>query len=163
MEKFQELKGLAEKKLIVADHMLTQTYNVVHEPKMLYFVLENVFLSMSNNMTAILEYEKLFKRVPQFADNFESKLNLFELKSLPKYQLNEKYADVMRQLKEMIVLHKESPVEFSRKDRFVMCDDEFKCKALSVEEIKKYIGLARQFMKDSEKIFTDEKLFEGKK
>ena len=77
MEKFQELRDAANKKLQLADHILTMTYPIVKDPKLLLSVVENLFLAFSYGIGSVLHYERLFKRIPPFPDNFASKFELF--------------------------------------------------------------------------------------
>ena len=64
MEKYEEIRDKAIKNIKIADHMLTQTYPLVKDPRLLLTVLENVFLSLTNAIGALLYFERLYKRVP---------------------------------------------------------------------------------------------------
>ena len=44
MEKFQELREISKKKIFLADHILTQTYPLLKDPKLLLATTENIFL-----------------------------------------------------------------------------------------------------------------------
>jgi hypothetical protein len=57
MEKFQELREVAKKKLQLADHILTMTYPIVNDSKLLLAVVENMFLALTNAMGSVLYYE----------------------------------------------------------------------------------------------------------
>ena len=146
MEQFQVARDNAVKKLNIADHMLTMTYPLVQDPKLLLAVLKNIFSAMESAMSSVLHYERLFKRIPQFQESFESKLTVFKSRVQPKYSINEEYVKILYELREIIVEHKHSPVEFARKDKFVICSDNYKMKAISVPEIKNYISKAKTFI-----------------
>ena len=120
MEQFQEYREKAGYKLKIADHMLTMTYPLVKDTKLLLIILENIFLSMTYAMTAILYYERLFKRIPAFTDNFESKFHMFKEKCVNRYNIDIKYLRVMKDLKDILIEHKKSPMEFERKGKFVI-------------------------------------------
>lgn len=162
MEKFQELRESAKKKIGVADHMLTQTYPLIQDPKLLLAVLENVFLSFTNSMSSILYYERLFKRIPPFQDNFESKFNSFRARIVEKHNVNAKYVNTIKEVKDLIVQHKKSPVEFVRKDKFVICNENYKIKTISINDIKSYIQEAKEFNKISQNItMKNESIFDN--
>jgi len=146
MEQFQVARDNAVRKLNIADHMLTMTYPLVQDPKLLLAVLKNIFSAMENAMSSVLHYERLFKRIPQFQESFESKLTLFKSRVQPKYSINGEYIKILYELREIIVEHKHSPVEFARKDKFVICSDNYKMKTISVPEIKNYIAKAKTFI-----------------
>ena len=54
MEKYEELRDMARKKIQIADHMLTMTYPMIKDPKLLLAVMENIFLALTNSIAASL-------------------------------------------------------------------------------------------------------------
>lgn len=160
MEKFQEAREKARRNLQVADHMVYVTYNVVKDPKLLLAIIENIFLSFTNSMSSVLYYDRLFKRIPAFHDNFESKLQVFKDRCMRKYGFNPIYVKSMSELKDIIVEHKKSPVEFARKDQFVICSDNYHCKTVSIDNIKKYLNQAKLFIAETNSIVSkNEEIF----
>jgi len=156
MEKFQELREIAKKRISIADHMLTVTFPFVKDPKLLVTVVENVFLAMTNSMGSVLYYERLFKRVPLFPDNFESKLNLFKDRCIKKYGVNPEHVVLLREIKDIMIQRGKSPVEFSRKDKFVICNGSYRMKTIGVEQLKKYIENAKEFIGANNNIVSKE-------
>ena len=56
--------------------------------------------------------------------------------------------------------HKNSPVEFSRKDRFIICSSDYRTKSISLKEIKEYLLRSKSFIKDVETIvMKDARIF----
>ena len=160
MEKFQECREKARKKLKVADHMITMTYPLVRDTRLLMAVMENLFLALTNSMASVLYYERLFKRIPPFHDNFDSKYNMFRAKVVPRYKINMEHITMLNEIKDIIIQHKKSPVEFSRKDMFVIASDSYKLKTISVDQIRKYIARSKQFLEEMEEIVSkDEEIF----
>lgn len=155
MEKFQELRDISVKKLQLADHILTMTYPIVKDSKLLLAVVENLFLSLTNAMGAILHYERTFKRVPPFQDNFTSKYSLFR-EYVIKKDIDNEYLRLIRDTKDILVKHKKSPVEFARKDRFVICNEDYKIRTVSVDELKAYISKAKSFLTLTKNIIKKE-------
>ena len=154
MEKFQESKEAAKKRLQIADHMLTMTYPFVQDPKLLITVIENLFLALSNAMSSVLHYERLFKRIPPFQDTFASKFTLFKSKCVPKYNIDPEYIQLLQDLKEIIIEHRKSPVEFSKKDRFVICSEDYKLKTVSLAELKEYTKKTKLFIQQTNNIVS---------
>jgi len=160
MEKFQELRDSAGKKLQVADYMLTMTYPLVKDPKLLLSVVENLFLAYSHSISSLLHYERLFKRIPPFQEDFSSKLDMFADRCMGKYGIDSENIRIMRDLKEIIVAHKKSPVEFSRKDSFVICDGDYSFRTISPSIIKGYVEKAKLFIRMMSSIVSkDEAIF----
>ncbi|MAG07997.1 hypothetical protein CMO89_00845 [Candidatus Woesearchaeota archaeon] len=148
MERFQELRDAAKKKLNVADHMLFMTYPLVKDTKLLLAIMENVFLAMSYAMSSVLHYEKLFKRLPSFHESFENRFSLFREKCISKYGFNKEHINIIKEIKDIIVEHKNSPMEFVRKDRFVICSSSYRVKTIELNQIKKYVAEAKLFVKE---------------
>jgi hypothetical protein len=160
MEKYEELKDMARRKVTLADHMLTMTFPMVKDTKLLLIVLENVFLAMTNAMSSVLYYERLYKRVPAFTDNFENKISLFKEKCLGKFNFNPEHMKALRDMKELIVEHRKSPIEFVRNDRFIICSDNYVIKSVGVEQIKGYIAKAKDFIQQTEFVVSkNERIF----
>jgi len=160
MEKFQELRDLANKKLQLADHIITMTFPTVKDPHLLLSSIENLFLALSYGMTSILYYEQLFKRVPLFPDNFTSKFELFKDKCAKKYGIDAEQINMMKDLKDVIVAHKKSPMEFSRKEHFVICNENYRIRTISANEVKNYVQKAKLFIKNASTIVSkDESIF----
>jgi len=152
MEKFQEVRDKAKKNIQIADHMLSITYPLVKDTKLLLAIIENVFLAYTHSMSSVLYYDRLFKRIPHFQDNFESKFNIFKEISASKYGVDADHLKHIQEIKEIIVEHKKSPIEFVRKDRFVICSDNYRMKSIGVEEIKNYITKAKLFIQEMDNI-----------
>jgi hypothetical protein len=160
MEKFQELREIAWKKAEIAEHMLTQTYPIMQDPKLLLAVLDNIFLSLTYAMDSILQHQRLFKKIPNYLDNFDAKLAMFQMKIVGPHRIEKKYITLMEEIKEILLLHKRSPIEFTRKDKIVICENNYEMKTLSVEDIRNYINKTKEIVGIAEKITKkDEEIF----
>jgi|TARA_B100001964_G_C14254832_1_gene611831 hypothetical protein len=160
MEKFQELRSAANKKLQLADHMLTMTYPMVKDPHLLLSSVENLFLTFSYGMGSVLHYERVFKRIPPFPDNFTSKFELFRDKCTKKYGIDTEYLKIIKDLRDIIIAHRKSPIEFSRNERFVICNGDYRTRAISLNEVKSYVQKAKLFIKNVSTIVSkDEAIF----
>ena len=160
MEKFQELRDLAHKKLQFADHTLTMTYPMVKDPHLLLSSVENLFLAFSYGMGSLLHYDRLFKRIPPFPDNFTSKFELFREKCIKRYNINDEYLKIMKDLRDIIIAHKKSPMEFSRNESFVICNGSYRMKTISLNAVKTYVEKAKLFIKNVSTIVSkDEMIF----
>ncbi|MBW2980222.1 hypothetical protein KY360_02285 [Candidatus Woesearchaeota archaeon] len=155
MEKFLELKEEAIKKLKTADHILTQTYPLVRDSKLLLAVMDNIFLSLTNAMSSLLYYERLSKSIPPFHDNFDSKFNMFASKLVGKHKIKKEHVELLQEVKDIILEHRKSPVEFTRKDCFVICSDDYDMKSISIDKISRYLSEAKSFVEGTLKLIKD--------
>jgi hypothetical protein len=145
MEKHQVAKLRAERHMKIADHMLTQTYPLLKDPKLLLAVVENIFMAMRYSMEALLYFDRFYKRIPPFQENYESKFNMFRARLQQRYGILPEHVTTMQNVRELIMQHKNSPVEFTRGDRFVICSESFGMKTIDVTQIRKFIGSAKNF------------------
>ncbi|MGB9748389.1 MAG: hypothetical protein ACP5OZ_00430 [Candidatus Woesearchaeota archaeon] len=162
MEIFQEQMLKANKHLKIADHMLYVTYPLLKDYKLMPLILENIFLALTNALSAMLNYELVFKRVPKFSDNFESKFNVFKEHCFSRYHFDKEILNIIAEVKELVLKHRKSPVEFYKNDKFVICSEDYKIIVLSIEEIKKYIAKTKVFIQETNNIISKhERIFKG--
>jgi hypothetical protein len=145
MERFQELGDAAVSKIKLADHMLTVTYPVVNDPKLLIGILANVFQGCDDALTALLEYERMFKNIPPYPDNFEGKVHLFNTKIKEKYSFDDGFVNYLRSMRDILHEHKQSSIEFVKNNEFVMGDKEYKLTTISVNQLKELILKAKKY------------------
>lgn len=148
MEKFFELMDLAEKKLSIADHILTISYPSIKHPKLLLASAENLFLALSYSITSLLHYERRFKRIPPFSEDFRNRFEVFKDECAPRYSIQNEHIRIIQDLKEILMAHKQSPMEFSRKESFVICDEAFESKVITPDKMKSYLKKAKLFIKN---------------
>ena len=148
MEKHEESFNRAKKNLLVADHMAYVTYKVVQEPRILLSMLENIFLSFTLAMSSLLYYERMYKRVPIFEDNFDSKFRIFKERLTRRYKIDASYLSVIKETKDLLVAHKKSPMEFSRQGRLIICSETYRMKSITIDNIKKYLAKAKLFIEE---------------
>lgn len=147
MEKYQAHREQAKKRLHTADHILTQTYPLVKDPKLLLAVLQNLYTSLDEALSCILEHEKYYKRLPAYHSSFPQKLQVFKTRLAERLGIKNDAIQVIERVYAKISQHKDSPVEFSRKDMFVICDKKYNMETLSVSDLKSSIQTSKSFMK----------------
>ena len=152
MEKFQISFAQAQKNHQIADHMVFITYNVVKDPKLLLSAMKNIMASMLNATDSLLQYERLFKRIPAFPQNFSSKLILLKDYCTRRYNLSQNYIYLMNELNELLIEHEKSPVEFLRKDKFVICSQNYRMKTITISKLKEYLAMNKSFLGEIQKI-----------
>jgi len=129
-----------------ADHLIYVTLPVVNDNKLIVTSLENINLALQNGMNAVLEYERLYKRIMPLADNFNSRYEVFRKAVIGKYGFINEEALLILELKKFIEERKEAPMEFMRSNKYVICSDNYKMKTVSISEIKKYLSSTKNFL-----------------
>jgi len=148
MDSFQSYKSLAEQKLKVADHLLSTTYSIVKEPKLLVSVIENLYSALEYSISAVLEYEKGLETINNTGTTFESKVEIFRRKVMPRREIRSDLLDFVSELKATIDKHKRSSVEFAKKEKFVISDNDYNLKTLSLDDVKASLTKTKKFMNE---------------
>lgn len=150
MEKFQEELAEGRRKLRAADHLVTITYPLVKDNRLLLTAAESLFAAGKSLMASLLHYEEAFKRIPRFQEDYDSMVYWFRSKCMPSYKLSKDYRIAIDGLKRLFDSHKESAVEFSRKDGFIICSDSYTVRKVTVPQLKEYAGTLKKMLLDVE-------------
>lgn len=155
MESFEAKLKDSKDKIYVADHMLTNTYGLLKDSKILLAIIDNISLAFEGALSAFLEHERLFKRISSYNKTPESELNFFLLKVKSKYDFDTDLIDTYVKLREILAAHKDSSMEFSRKGNFVIANEEYDLTKITPEDIKKDIKSCKDFLAVVEKNITE--------
>ena len=96
MEKYELSLQNAKKTLQVADHMMNVTYKVVNDPKLLLAIIERINTALKYNLAFILHYERMYKRIPPFKEDFDSMFNAFKARVTRRYNINIEYITLIQ-------------------------------------------------------------------
>ena len=144
MQQFQDNLNKAIRHLQIADHMTYVTYPLVNDRRLLLKVFEEVYQSLINLMTSIVDYETQLKDL-NIPKNDEEKIKrFFEI-----YSRNYLTAEQIIKIKEIMQVnlkHKQSAVEFVRKDKVIIMLDDLKTHSIDIKTIKSYLLIAKEFM-----------------
>lgn len=120
--------------------MLTQTYPLVKDPKLLLGVLQNIIDAVDNGVHALLLQESLI------GASFEERMMLFKRNLVRKHRIPDAFLRFIGELQEINKEHKRSPIEFARKERFVICDESYRLRTLNAEQLRRHIEKAKAFV-----------------
>ncbi len=134
----------AEKNLKIADYMLTMTYPLIKDPKMLLGVLERIHKAYYQAMLHVLEKERKYKRIPPYNETFESVFNTFKQRIVPKKNIDLEIIRTIAELRELIIEHKKAPVEFTRKNKYIIADEDYKLRTIDEKKLKKHLEKAKK-------------------
>jgi hypothetical protein len=149
---FQTLRIQALEKLKVADHLVGTTYSLVREPKLLVSVIENICQALELTMQALIEYEKNFITIQKYTPDFEGIMELFRRKIVTKYGIHNDVVSFIIDVKKTLDSHKKASVEFTKKETFVMSDNNYNLTTLNVDDVKKTLTKARKHVDELFKI-----------
>lgn len=147
MPSFSDELHAAMRHIGIADHILTQTYPLLRDPKLFLAIIENTLLAFTYAMSAILEFERYYKRIPPFQDTFESKLTMLKLRVAGRIHLDPELITAMIDVRALHTMRKECHTEFGRNGAFVLCMDEgYTLKKITPSMLKDHINRAKKFI-----------------
>lgn len=145
MNEIKALQDESEQKIKTADHLLSITYPVVKEPKLLILVIENVFESLSLMIDWALQTEKIYKK--EYETNFDEKFSIFKRKIVTKYDINKDIIQFIEKIKTIVEEHKKTAVTFIRKEKLIITDENYNLTKITPDECKKIILKAKSSIK----------------
>lgn len=146
MENYKKLAQDAVLLMKGADHLIYVTYPMIKDSKMLLGIIKNIYDASLKAMDSILIYERTYKRLPVYAEDFYGNLDLIKLHCMPKYSLPREFIQIIKDIKELLNDHKKSPVEFRRKDSFVIASENYKLRSVDINKVKAYLAGTKPFV-----------------
>jgi hypothetical protein len=148
MERFQEELEAGRRQLMTADHLVSTTYPLVKDSRLLLTALENLFAAAKSLMASLLHYEETFKRIPHFREDYDSMTYWFRSRCIQRYNLSREYGVSIDELKVLADNHRTSSVEFSRNDGLVMFSDVYSFRKITPAQLKAYVGIMKRMLMD---------------
>ena len=146
MEKFLESLEEAEKAIRNLDHMVYITFPLIKDKRLLLKVIQEIKKSVTDCITAILQYEYLFKRVNLSRDPKEN-FKIFTEKCAPRYSIDRDEISLISQLFDFVEKHKASPFEFIKGEKVVILSESMSQTTLSLDKTKQFLNLAKDILK----------------
>lgn len=154
MEDYAAAAKHAERRINIADHMLSVTYPLIRDPKLLLAILKNIFSAYKAGITAIVFKDRALKKIPPIGNCFESVYNIFKQYSILRHKLKKNILLEFEKIREILDEQEKSTVQFSREDRLVFCSDTYRLKTLAVAELKKMLSKAKLFIGEMSSILS---------
>jgi len=143
--KFQEDLDEAVKRLQIADHMTYVTFPLVNEKRLLLKIFDEIHKSIINCINAILNYEYLYKRIRLYQNNADN-MHTFMNKCAKSYNLTNEQIKKIKEILDIQKQHRESAMEFVKRDKVVILSDNLKTQTLNIKQIKEYLLLAKELL-----------------
>lgn len=146
MELFQELIGEANKAFRNADHLCFVTYPLVNDVKLIVTVVDNLNKALVLSVEALLQYEYLYKRISFIPKDFKEKMEIFKSSCIGRYNIKRESLILIGDIYNIVEHRKNSPVEFVRSGKFVMCTSDYKMRVLNFDKVKNYTTQVKEFI-----------------
>lgn len=135
---FNELLSKAEQSIKTADHMVYITYPLLKEKLLLKKILEELYNSASSIVQAILNYEALYKRIT--LQDKKTNLFLFKEKCAPRFNIIQTEIQTLLELLSLGEKYEASTMDFIRKDKLVIMNDDLRTESVDLNQLKKYLS-----------------------
>ena len=147
MEQIQRLIKEANNKFKTADHLVYVTYGLLKDQRLMLAVIQNLHTASLNAIAALLYYEKIYKRIDVLPLEVNSRIKLFEDNLSKVYKLNKEVINVVKELRILVNEHRESPLEFARKEKLIICNDDYsKINMVDINKLKNYVINIRELI-----------------
>ncbi len=129
-----------------ADHLAYVSYPILKDNRLLMAITQNLYIAGLKGMDAVLYYEYLHKRISHMPFDFDSRLLIFE-RIAPRMKIKSEICRTIRELRFVMNEHKTSSVEFSRRDNFVICSDNYTTlQVVNIETVKNNLNNIKEFL-----------------
>ncbi|MEK6830840.1 MAG: hypothetical protein AABX77_02325 [Nanoarchaeota archaeon] len=144
MEEYDKLLKEAIRHLQIADHMTYVTLPLINENRLLLKIFDEIYLSIIKSINSILSYEHFCKRINLYT-NYSNNLETF-VRIAKNYDISN---EQLRKIKEIINInnqHKQSAVEFVKRDRVVIMSDNLRTQIIDIRIIKQYLLFVKELI-----------------
>lgn len=148
-ERYEILIENARKSMKTADHLLYMTYPLIQENRLFIKIFELVCEAIKDSVQALLQYEYMWKRL-QLSGSFTVDFETIRQRHT-KYGLTNKELTTADEIFKLSERHKKSPIEFVRKERFVIMTDNLRVSEINLRKLKEYIYKTRSIIEKVEK------------
>jgi len=145
---------MANQKLEVSYHLLTQSSSFFNSPKVLAVVIDFLYKCIDEALSSLIIYENIRRFIGKsileeknsfLPKDFERKYNFF-IKISKELLISKKHIDLVKKIRDLYKQHEKSPVEFVRKDNLVICSNEYKIEKISFKELSDMIIETKKFL-----------------
>ncbi len=125
----------AQNQIVLADHLLTMTYPLVKDPKLLVGIMKNLSKANNNIITGVLHIVSTKQQIIP-TTTFITRFAQFKKAMKAKDMLDEEDFNNIQQIQKLEEKHKKSPVTFSRDQKYVLCNEDYTLTTLTEKGLK---------------------------
>ncbi|MBI5871479.1 hypothetical protein HZB88_00130 [archaeon] len=135
-----------------ADHIVYMTYPLIKETKLLGYAIEGTYKAALKAVEALIRHEQEYKRLP--AGRFDAELGIqaFREHCMQRYKFDRKLLNTLLELKMLSSMRAQSPIEFSKREQFIICTKEYQTRIIELQKVKQYLNDVRELMTNVEAI-----------
>ena len=135
----------AFRNLQTAHYILTFSYPNLREEKLLISALNHLYFAFQEGLNSLS-----ISKGEEFSPNIPTMKKFIKEHSISPLSL-----EVFQQIHELISLHEKSPVEFARKENFVICSENYELSLLSPEKLHEFLLITEQFLNSVDRVLLN--------
>jgi hypothetical protein len=143
----------ANRTLNIADHLAYVTFPLVREQRLLLKIFDEIYKSIINTITAVLQYEYINHRIKIYKDKEENLKNFMD-KYAKNYEINPSEIKIIKEIIDINYYHIKSSMEFVKNEKIVIMSDNLDLQILNIEKIKGYLGVTKEILRKVSKKIT---------
>lgn len=128
----------SEKHLQSAEHLASEMYELLEDPKILLKALESSHKSIVLSISCILKIEHVEGKL-KIGDNSIDNLDMFFEYCANNYIFDKRCADLLKEEMFFARKHRESGLEFTKDGRIIILDDDLRTYILSQEKMMDFV------------------------
>jgi hypothetical protein len=145
-QKHKELLVKAKRELELSDHLLYVTYPLISELKFLLSITEHIISSLSYAVEAMLEYERIYKRLDPYPRNFRAMIDVLEEGVAKTYGFDNDTKRFLKRMAELKHFIENSTLQFKRQNAFILTNDEYSIRKIDLQAVKGQLLHAKEFI-----------------
>src|SRR3989344_1462778 len=149
MEIHETLMKKALNDFKTVDHMVYVTYPLINDPKLMFGIVDKLFNTLIDVITAVLNYDYLYKRISRVPENLNDRLELFKKVINKRYNFDRTIFSLLEDLNKFKEFRKRSPMEFVRRGNLIVCSSGFNTQSLNYKKMKDYVNKSKEFVADA--------------
>ena len=130
-----------------ADHMLYVTYPLLKDNKLIITMADNIVNGVLSAMDAVLMYEKLYKRISDYPEDFKGKIIIFKGIMASKYKIERDSIVAIEDLKNFLDERKIGNTEFTKNDKYMFFSQKQGIKSLGIDKIKQNLNISKELLR----------------
>jgi len=142
--KYNEDLKLALRHLQIADHIAYVTYPLVNEKRLLLKILEEIGLAISYSINCMFNYKHPERPIDIKKGSID--INKILEENSRDYMITNEQLIKIREILDLNKKHKESGIEFVKRDKIVILSDNLNFLTINIQKIKEYILLAKRLI-----------------
>ncbi len=145
MEKFLSALESASKTLQTADHMIYITFPLIKDNRLLIKIFSEIYSVILAVVNAVLQYDYAYKRIMLY-DDAKTNFKNFKEKCAPRFGISEEEVVKIIEIFKIMEGHRQSPMEFVRRDKFVILSESLQTDVVTIEKLKEYLFTAKNIL-----------------